>query len=289
MATSNITQKAQPTQLPIRPIHPWMRAILYLASALVLISGFQLFVLSDFTAQYFAWTVKPSLTAATLGAAYLASCVLEFSAARKRIWAHARIAIPAVMIFTSLTLVVTILHLDRFHITDSDLMSRNAAWAWLIIYVGIPPLLGGIWLLQARIAGTIPARGKPLHRAFAACLALAVIVLIPIGLGMLIAPQSVIPVWPWVLTPLTARAIGAWAFALGFAMAHALWENDWERVQAATWSIATFGLLELLALARYPGDMKWELPQAWFYSLFMALIAIAGVISIINARRKITE
>jgi hypothetical protein len=285
MATSNNIQEAQ----PIQPIHSWMRAILYLAGALVFISGFQLFVLSDFTAQYFAWTVKPSLTAATLGAAYWASCVLEFAAARKRIWAHARIAVPAVLLFTSLTLVVTILHADRFHLADSDPISRNAAWAWLIIYVWVPPLLGGIWLLQARVTGTIPARGKPLHRAFAACLALMAIVLIPIGLGMLIAPQSVIPVWPWVLTPLTARAIGAWAFALGFAMIHALWENDWERVQIATWSIATFGLLELLALIRYPADMKWELPQAWFYTLFMALIALAGTISIIVARRRIAE
>jgi hypothetical protein len=268
-----------------QPVHPLMRAVLFVAAALVLISGIQLFIFSDFTAQYFAWTIKPSLTAATLGAAYWASCILEFAAARQRIWAHARIAVPAVLLFTTLTLIVTILHIDRFHLADADPLSRNAAWAWLVVYVVVPPLLGGVWLLQARVPGSTPPRQIPLGTPIAICLAIMAIVLIPLGLILLISPQVIIPVWPWTLTPLTARALGAWAFALGFAMAHALWENDRYRVKAATWSIAAFGILELIAITRYPADLKWELPQVWLYIAFMAFVAIFGVTSVVIATR----
>jgi hypothetical protein len=272
-----------------QPIHPFMRALLAIAAALVFISGIQLFIFSDFTAQYFAWTIKPSLTAATLGAAYWASCALEIAAARERLWAPARIAVPAVFIFTTITLIVTILHLDRFHLSAADPLSRNAAWAWLIVYVSVPPLMLGAWIVQARTPGSMPPRQQPLGTAITICAALIALVFTPIGIALLFAPQMVIPAWPWALTPLTARAIGAWGFALGIAMIHAIWERDYSRVRVATWGIATFGLLELIAIARYPADIKWELPQAWLYLGFMLFVAIFGVTSVVLARQKPTR
>jgi hypothetical protein len=269
-----------------QPIHPFMQALLTIAAALVFISGIQLFIFSDFTAQYFAWTIKPSLTAATLGAAYWASCALELAAARQRHWANARIAVPAVMLFTTITLIVTILHLDRFHLAAADPLSRGAAWAWLIVYVSVPVLMLGAWIVQARTPGSTPPIQQPLGAPITICTALLALILIPFGLALLLVPQLVIPVWPWVLTPLTARAIGAWGFALGIAMIHAIWERDRNRVRVATWGIATFGILELIAIARYPADITWGLPQAWLYLGFMLFVAIFGVTSVVIARKR---
>jgi hypothetical protein len=272
----------------IQPIHPFMRALLAIAAALVFISGIQLFIFSDFTAQYFAWTIKPSLTAATLGAAYWASCALEIAAARQRHWAYARIAVPAVMLFTTITLIVTLLHLDRFHLAAADPLSRGAAWAWLIVYVSVPPLMLGAWIIQARTTGSTPPRQQPLSTPITIGAALLALIFTPLGLALLFAPQMVIPAWPWALTPLTARAIGAWGFALGIAMIHAIWERDYSRIRVATWGIAAFGLLELIAIARYTADIKWELPQAWMYLGFMLFVAIFGVISVVVAQKKLT-
>ncbi len=107
-----------------RPLNRWMRTILYVASALVFLAGFQLFILTDQTATYFAWTIAPSLTAATLGAAYWASVPVEFLAARRPTWATARVAVPGVWVFTTLTLIVTLVHIDRFHLSSPDLAPR---------------------------------------------------------------------------------------------------------------------------------------------------------------------
>ena len=91
------------------------QAILYIASALVLIMGLILYFLSDNTATYFAWTIGVPLTAAFLGAGYLASFILEFMAAREQIWARSRVAVPTVLLFTSLTFIITLV-LSLIHI-----------------------------------------------------------------------------------------------------------------------------------------------------------------------------
>ena len=101
-----------------------MRRMLMIASVLVFISGTQTFVFAERTAELFAWTVNPPITAAFLGAGYWASGVVEFLASRKRVWAEARVAVPAMWLFTLLTTIATLLHLDRFHL---DLFTQRTA------------------------------------------------------------------------------------------------------------------------------------------------------------------
>ena len=59
----------------VRPLTAGLRRLLYVAVALVALAGFQLFILTDHTARYFSWTIEPGMTAAFLGAGYVASVV----------------------------------------------------------------------------------------------------------------------------------------------------------------------------------------------------------------------
>jgi hypothetical protein len=254
-----------------------MQRMLLVASALVFIVGIQLFILSEQTDTFFAWTIAPPLSAAFLGAAYWASFAMEFLAARQRIWANARIAVPAVLLFTGLTLVVTLLHLDRFHLASPNMITRGAAWAWLLVYLLVPPLMAVLLIVQLRTPGDDPPRRSPLPVWVCLVLALHALIMIPLGLALLVAPELAISVWPWKLTPLVGRAIGAWSLALGVAAAHSTWENDWARVQAATVSYTVFGVFELIALARYAGSVDWDSYTAWIYVLFLVSILIVGV------------
>jgi hypothetical protein len=47
-----------------------MKWMLLAASILVSLAGVQLFILTENTDRYFAWTIDPPLTAAALGGAY---------------------------------------------------------------------------------------------------------------------------------------------------------------------------------------------------------------------------
>src|SRR4051794_37339960 len=100
----------------VRPLTGGMRWLLRIASVLVFIIGIPLFLLSEQTDRYFAWTISLPLTAAFLGAGSGSSFFIEFVASRERSWATSRVAVPAVFVFTVLTLVATLIHLDLFHL-----------------------------------------------------------------------------------------------------------------------------------------------------------------------------
>jgi hypothetical protein len=254
-----------------------MRRMLLAASVLVFIVGIQLFILSEMTDTLFAWTIQNPLTAVFLGAAYWASFAMEFLAARRRVWAYARIAVPAVLIFTGLTLVVTLLHLGLFHLASPNLITSGAAWAWLIVYAVVPPLMAALLIMQLRAPGGDPPRQSALPGWVRAVLLVHAVIMIPLGLALLLVPQATSGLWPWALTPLTGRAIGAWSLALGVAAAHAAQENDWARVHVATMGYIVFGVFELIGLARYPGNVDWSKPQAWIYVLFLVSVLVVGI------------
>lgn len=262
-----------------------MRWMLLAASILVLITGVQLFVLSEATDQFFAWTIKPPLTAAFLGAAYWAVCATEVLASRRRVWAEARIAVPAVLTFTGLTLVVTLLHLDRFHLVHPDPIARIAAWAWLLVYALVPLLLIVLLVRQVRAPGEDPPRKLPLGGWVRAVLVIHAVLLLPVGIALLLVPQAAAGLWFWPLTPLTGRAIGAWLVGLGVAAIHATWENDWVRVRAGTMTYVALGALGLVVLARYPTDVDWTRPAVWIYIAVLLSMFLGGVYGWLQSTR----
>jgi hypothetical protein len=83
--------------------------------------------------------------------------------------------------------------------------------------------------------------------------------------------------WPWAVSKLTGRAFGAWLVGFGVAMAQIAWEADWKRVRPATAGAGVLGLLQLVALLRYPDVPAWGAPQTWMYVLILASFVALGV------------
>jgi hypothetical protein len=270
----------------LRPVLPGMKWLLLIASILVFMVGVQLFVFAEQTARLFAWTIDVPLTAAFLGAAYWASFALEFAASRQTIWTRARIAVPAVLLFTTLTLIVTLLHLDRFHIGGNyELITQFATWTWVAVYAIVPVVMTILLILQLRVPGRDGPRRFPLPIWVRAAPIFHAAVMLPLGLALFIAPQAALLIWPWALTPLTARAVGAWLLGLGVAAAQSVWENDWERVAIATTIYVVLGVLELLAVLRYPQFMDWSRLNAWVYLIFVLSILVFGIYGWLRVRR----
>src|SRR2546426_4588651 len=214
-----------------RALTPWMRYLLYGASLLVFLAGLQLTLFSEQTATYFAWTITPPLTAAFLGAAYWAAVPVEVIAARQTIWAKARVAVPAIWLFTTLTLVATLLHFGKFHFSSAIASAQGAAWFWLAIYAGVPVVMLRIGWLQIHAPGSDPPRASPAATRMRALVLGQGAGMLAFGVGLFVLPDFVGPVWPWALTELTARATGAWLIGIGFAALHANRENDISRIQ----------------------------------------------------------
>lgn len=263
-----------------------MRKLLWIAGFLVFLAGMQLFVFTERTAIWFAWTIDVPLTAAFLGAAYWASVSFEWLAARQRVWACARIAVPTVLVFTTLTELVTLYHLELFHLGDTfPISTRIVTWAWIAVYTVVPLCMIALLVGQRKVTGADPPRA-PLPRWIAAFLVVHAAVMLPLGAYLLLAPESAGALWPWPLTPLTGRAVGAWVIALGLAAAHCVRENCLARVRVATQSYIVLSVLELIAVARYFDTVDWGAPQSTVYMLFLLSMLMVGVGAGLHTRQR---
>lgn len=268
-----------------RVVTPAMRRLLILAGVLVALAGIQLFVFSERTERFFAWTIDPPLTAAFLGASYWSSAVFEFSAARQRLWANARVAVPTVFLFTVLTFGVTVLHMDRFHLgPDFEAGTRAVTYAWIVIYAAVPVAMALLWWLQSRQPGGDPPRRAPLPGPLRLVVGAQGMVFAVAGTALLAAPEAA-SWWPWDLTALTGRAIGAWLVSFGLAAFHSLAENCLMRLRPAVWAYVALGSLQAWALARFPADFAWGSVGGIAYLVMLGSVLVAGVGGVVAIRR----
>ena len=162
-----------------------MRRLLQLAAFLVFLAGLQLFVFPLRTEDWFAWTIDVPMTAVFLGASYWSSAVLEVAGSRADRWDHARLSVWTVFVFTTLTLVVTLVHLDKFHLgADQPASARLVTWGWLAIYAGVPVAMLVVAWRQTRAgrAGSpSQRRRRPLPTGLRALLVVLAVVLLGPG------------------------------------------------------------------------------------------------------------
>ena len=277
------TARESPGALPEAGLQASTRVLLLAFVVLTLVATNQLFVLARRTATLFSWTIQPPLSAAFLGASYAAGCVLSVLALRSRSWRDARVPLLTVLVFAALTLLATLLHLDRFHFATPGLVARAAAWIWLGVYVVVPVALLVVVLRQGRAAGPRPTPGRPLPGWLRGLLVLEGAVLVAVAVALLVVPGVAGPWWPWALTPLTARMIAAWLAALGVAALVSL-RDDLARVRIPAVAFVVFALLQGLALVLYGGAVRWASGSAAVYVVALVVSLATGVAGLLLAR-----
>lgn len=260
----------------LRPLRMEMRYLLMAFAVLTLLGFGSLFILAGQSASFFAWTIDPPITAAFMGAGYGAGFVLVVLALRMRVWAHARVSVFTVLVFTVLTLVATLLHLDRLHFADPSPTAQFAAWFWSSVYVAIPLAMLAVIPGQERLPGLDPVKRLPLPGWLIGVLAVQGTILLVTGAALFLLPAAREGLWPWPLTPLTARAVGSWLVAFGLAAWLSIRERDLERLEIAAISYVVFGVLEMVVLLRYPGAVQWGEPSAAIYLLVLLSIIPTG-------------
>lgn len=261
--------------LGYRRLHHVVRNALYLAAVILLGLGLDLTLFPRDTDRFFSWTIDVSLTAGTLGAFYLSAFVIVLlTLTRGLTWARARVVLGGGIAFSSLAILATAIHADKFHFNRSGI-PLIVAWVWTIAYaVLLPVILVGL-IPQRRLPGIDPPKVFP-PSWLAVALGGFGLVLFVVGVFLFVAPQTVAKDWPWPLTALTGRVLGAWAVGLGLVFLVAARQGDRFRMLPSTVGLGLFGLLQLLTVWRFSEDMAWSETGAWVYVVFLGAALVAG-------------
>jgi hypothetical protein len=285
--------RPEPEPAPSDEVLPGTRRLLSAFVGLTALAVLVLLVFPGTARQNFAWDIRMPQTAGFLGAAYAAGCLLSVLALRRRTWREVRIPVVTVTVFTTLTLLATLVHAHRLHLVDGGVLGRSAAWLWLTVYLVVPV---ACLLVVARQECARPRdRGVrlPMPRWLAWLLGAQGAVLVVAGgvlfLGALTVHHHTGPVthfWPWEMMPLSTMVTGAWLIAFGVAAALVIRERDLSRLVVPAVAYTAFGVLELLVLVRHHEQVDGGDPRLWGYVALLVLAALTGGYGWRAARRR---
>jgi hypothetical protein len=258
--------------MPDDRILPATRAVAALVIPFLVAAFVILYIYPPETERLFAWKLQPTMSAMMLAAAYAGGIYFFVAVLFKRRWHEVKVGLLPVTAFASSLGVATALHWDRFN------HSHISFYAWAGLYFSTPLIVLGVWLLNR---GRDPLQRDAADVAIppAARLAVGVVgaVTLLIALVLMIQPQLLISVWPWKLTPLTARMMAA-LFALpGVVGIGVALDERWSSARTILQSQFFSILLILLAVYRASHEFDWSGPSAWLFT--GGLAGIAGMIA----------
>jgi hypothetical protein len=208
------------------------------------------------TRQLFAWTINPTMTSMVLASAYLGGSFFFLRVLRETRWNVVRTGFLSVALFASLLGAATIIHWDKFN------HHRVAFWLWAGLYFTTPFLVMGAWLANRRFASPAAVDESRLGGVTRWTVGLVGLLALVQGVVMSLAPAQVIAIWPWMLTPLTCRVVGA-IFCLGSAGIGVLVDPRWSSVKLMLQVEALMVTLMLLAALRARTEFYTGRPVTW--------------------------
>jgi len=224
------------------------------------------------TKTNFAWPIQPVVMAAVLGGFYITSAPLFLFPLFAKRWEMIRVMILPAALFSTLQLVATFLHWDKFSVGTFPF------YVWFASYILPPPIFVGAYVWYQRKAASGPAAADAALPTWVNWL------LVICGSGLTIAatlvfifPGLLIPIFPWQLTPLTARSLSAWLIAVGTIMLSMSRENGRTRTMLATPMLILLLPALLIQMLRYAGEVNWSSPVLWFSLILFAVIGFCGL------------
>ena len=181
-------------------------------------------------------------------------------------------ALPAIGIFTSLLLLVTLLNLEAF---DYDL---GPVWVWTLSYIIYPAIAFALaWTARDRVA---PEVGGPPLAAWARIFFRAqALVFAVLGLLLLVARGAMADVWPWPISDGLAQFYGGPFLAYAYCSWRYSERRTWAEVATIAPAMLVFTAGTLL-VSKEHGDlfsMSDVAAWVWFGGFGVATVALLAI------------
>jgi hypothetical protein len=208
------------------------------------------------TKQLFAWTIRPTMTPMVLASAYLGGAYFFLRVLRAPRWNALKTGFLSVTLFATLLGIATIIHWDKFN------HGHVAFWLWAGLYFTAPFLVFGGWLANRRFAAPAGADEPRLGSVGRWVVGLIGLLALIQGVVMFLVPAQFLPIWPWTLTPLTCRVMGA-IFCLGSAGIGVFVDPRWTTVRLMLQVEFLMVTLMLIAAVRALPELDTSQPLTW--------------------------
>jgi len=212
---------------------------------------------------YFAWPVRPELTAMFLGAGFILRSYFGYHLWRDRYWYTLRWSMAGDFVFLGVLLITTWWHVSEMNwdlqgvSAGLNVFSLVVTHIWILAYTFEPLTVFLVHPRNAEADAPLPADIS--EGVLLPPLKLALLALFYIGAGLwslfFLAPEFANTRWPWELNPFDARIMSAWFAGTAVWSITMYFMRDWAEVKMGVRAILLFlaGLfcVWLFALSRY--------------------------------------
>jgi hypothetical protein len=251
---------------------PVTRLVAAFVIIILVLAIWVLYLHPDETDQFFAWTIKPRMTALAMGAGYAMGAYFFARVLLSPRWHRAGLGFLPITVFTIFMLLATVLHWDRFH------QGTFSFALWVVVYVITPFLVPFIWLRnRAADPGTSEPSDLIVPSMVRQAAGIAGIAVSLFGILIFIIPDLAIRIWPWQLTPLTARVLAGWLMLPGIGglvlSREARWSGGWRLMVE---SVTLGAVLFFIGVARAWSDWQFTNPLngVILAALILALVSM---------------
>jgi hypothetical protein len=236
----------------------------------ILVAAFiMLYLFPNDTGRLFAWPIKPPMSAMMLGATYLGGAYFFTRVVFTRKWHTVRLGFLPVSTFAGILGISTILHWDKF--TQGHISFELWAFLYFTLPFGIPV----VWYFnQQANRGNIQAGERSLSRGLRLAIGSLGAVLAAASVILLIAPQVMIPVWPWTLSPLTGRVMAAMFALPGLVGLGVAGDGHWSSASIIFQAQVLSILLFLVAMVRASDEIQWSQLGSWTFLAGLLLVML---------------
>jgi hypothetical protein len=255
----------------------WVSAVVVpvLIAAFVILYGFP-----HDTMTLWGWTVRPSMSALIMGAGYLSGAYFFARVATGGSWQRVGVGFVATTVFSSILLVTTVLHWDRFN------HDHVSFWAWILLYGSTPFLLPILWAKNRRTDPRRPAPGDAtIQRGLRTTVGIGGIIQLAVAAIMFLSPGTAARYWPWGLDDATSRSIAAFVAFPAVTWLWFLFDSRWSSFRI-TQQTATLGLVLItLGAVRAKDDFLSDGKFA-FYLVGLGVALVLNVALYVSMERR---
>jgi hypothetical protein len=251
----------------VLPITRWVARFIipFLAAAFLVLYG-----LPDQTTTYFAWTIRPEMTPIIMGAGYGAGVYFFYRVSTVDEWHTVAPVFLGIATFTWLMAIATVLHWENFN------HSHFTFDLWVFLYAVTPVLIPALWALNRRTDSGGFTRGEPRLPQAVRVLGGGIGVLVTASaIVLFVAPELMIGVWPWTVSPFTARILAGWFALFGVVNGVVVLDPRWSAARILVQSQILGFTLVLIGVVRVRANFDPSNVLTWGVVGGMALYLIA--------------
>jgi hypothetical protein len=241
---------------------PRARRLVWILFILALANGAFLYLVPQFAETHYAWSIKPPINAAFMGAGYAAGMVATGLALFKaKQWRSVRLLFPGFFVLGLSLFMATLLHADRFK------WDYPLTWIWTLVYFCIPFGSVVVWLWHEKSDKERLTSDARLHTIKTLSFVLGIIFTTAATL-LYAVPQFFLELWPWQVLPLLARVFAGWYFlgsilllTAGVSLRRA------HELPIAFATLIAWNILSLLLIILYPDSVRFTSTGFWVWTL----------------------